>query len=968
MRNVGKRFKPHGMTFITNPHLRKITTGETSTRFSRGMRALLDAARASLDTEEFGTRALKCFSKEAQNAHQVVCQILREHAGADTSDEAIWRFLRVWDFAILDLHSPSGSAEALVKSLLAGTATEPFVRPTEIWYTLLALVTKGAGRAQSFDWNSLPAELRERHSMPTTAHRETYETLRSVSMIVRDGIDETLANNHETALPRSQIVAEGLATFDQMDALLLTGPAGSGKSVIAAKIHDILAHDALALSFRADTLATPHLATSALSLSLNLRPLVRLFALHPRKLLWIESAERLFKKPQPEREAFMDLIRLLVREGGWKLLITCREYSAELFRSAFLDGAKLKTSVLTVPELTDDEFESVTAILPNLRVPLLEPSLRKVLRNPFHFNLAARMTWPESTCPAMSRRAFREKAWQEVVCRNDEPANGMPLDRERAMIEVALRRARALVPHVAVDGISAGAIHALVRDSLLAPNPVDCNQFTPSHDVYEDWALFRYIRRLKDRFGGVNGDFVAEVGNHPAMRRSFRLLLLELLDAGDAEGEDLVLSMMNDATLDGFWRDEALVAVFQCESAADLLPQLAPALLSDNGALLRRSVHLLRVSCRKLPAGITTTGSSATLLLLPDGAAWDVMPFIVLQATPSLLTSDILWLLGFLEEWSKGITTDSNPKGAEAVAALCELLLSCIEHINYRYQQTFRERIFSVMLTIPEATEQKLYSLVNSELSEGHRHLRNHSILKLIWSHFTGAVVCRKTPKLTMVVVESRLRLSEKNQSPGNNRRRTGSRKNKAIFGLGHIPDLEDFPASAWQGPFLNLLTYHSERGVNLILELTNKCCSAYSLNTDDFFESPVEVDITLEDGSLVSQWASYRLWQLYRGSSVGPDVLQSALMALEAWLLLKGERGDPDLCEVFSRLLRESNNVAITAVLVSVALAYPYLLAETAGTTVDKPHVLRCRLSSFDRRPSEFSIFDCSNVPGNGR
>ena len=47
------------------------------------------------------------------------------------------------------------------------------------------------------------------------------------------------------------------------------------------------------------------------------------------------------------------------------------------------------------------------------------------------------------------------------------------------------------------------------------------------------------------------------------------------------------------------------------------------------------------------------------------------------------------------------------------------------------------------------------------------------------------------------------------------------------------------------------------------------------------------------------------------RFADIESHLLESALMALEEWLLTKAERGDADTVDVFSRLLRESNNVA---------------------------------------------------------
>ena len=47
----------------------------------------------------------------------------------------------------------------------------------------------------------------------------------------------------------------------------------------------------------------------------------------------------------------------------------------------------------------------------------------------------------------------------------------------------------------------------------------------------------------------------------------------------------------------------------------------------------------------------------------------------------------------------------------------------------------------------------------------------------------------------------------------------------------------------------------------------------------------PVQVNVHLNDGRTIQQWGGQRLWCLYRGTSVAPDILQSALMALENWL-----------------------------------------------------------------------------------
>lgn len=920
-------FSNHGL-FQEERDRIALITGEAPTNFSRGMRNVLDAARASLDERDFADRVSSYLSKEARKCYECVCGILRDHAGDAATAQEIWRFLRVWDFAVIDFHTPSGVSEALIKSLLAASAEK--MDPGTTWNALFNLAVKDAGRARSFSWADLPEELRTEHRIPSATLRDTLEQLREFAEMIRHGVGDRLAN--AAALPRDQIVADGLTLLDELDAVLVTGPAGIGKSAVASKLHDVIHLDTLALAFRADSLATPHLATSAQQVGLNLRSLVRLFALHPRKLLWIESAERLFEKSRPEREAFMDLLRLVARAGGWKLIITCREYSAEKLRTAFLEPAGWRSAVLTVPELSDEELNDAIAALPKLQLPLGDPVLRKVLRNPLHLDLAARMEWREDDCASMNRRAFREKAWRDIVCQEDEMGEGMPLERERAMIEIALRRAKALVPYVSSSGIPAAPIHALQRSSLLTQNPEDIGQFSPAHDVFEDWSLFQWLRRLVEEAEGVNGEFFEGLGDYPALRRAFRLWLIEMLEVDLVGGEKIILGMMRDAALPPHWQDEAFIAVFQCADASRVVKALEPALLAGGCSLLRRAIHLLRVACRRSPTSAPPKGEAPSLLLLPDGGGWDAMPPILLKATGSLLISDIVWLLEFLEDWIKTARQLVKPSGAEEVALLCDVLLSCAQHINHRHRGTYRKRVICILLGIPIAAEQKLRSMVDAALNEVESNRESRVILELIWNHFSGSTICRDLPDLVLRVAERRLGLeaASKLKVPRANRYGYSSDLNP-VFGLGHRSDMDDFPASAWQGPFLNLLTHHPDLGSDMVLRLANRCCEAYAAAGGTRIEEPVEVHMTLESGEIRPQWANWRLWGLYRGASVGPDVLQSSLMALENWLLEKGSRGDVDLRTTVDRLLSESNNAAITAVIASIAIAYPYQLSESA-------------------------------------
>ena len=75
----------------------------------------------------------------------------------------------------------------------------------------------------------------------------------------------------------------------------------------------------------------------------------------------------------------------------------------------------------------------------------------------------------------------------------------------------------------------------------------------------------------------------------------------------------------------------------------------------------------------------------------------------------------------------------------------------------------------------------------------------------------------------------------------------------------------------------------------------------------------------------MIEQTVSARLWKMYRGTHVGSDLLVSLLMGFETWLLNVVKNSDANVVIDFCRdILIKSENVMLTAVIVSIAEAYP--------------------------------------------
>lgn len=68
----------------------------------------------------------------------------------------------------------------------------------------------------------------------------------------------------------------------------------------------------------------------------------------------------------------------------------------------------------------------------------------------------------------------------------------------------------------------------------------------------------------------------------------------------------------------------------------------------------------------------------------------------------------------------------------------------------------------------------------------------------------------------------------------------------------------------------------------------------------------------------------------MYRGTSVGPNLLISLLMGFEKWLLTVIEHSETHIVVNYCRyILQKSRNVMLTSVIVSAAEAYPDKLFE---------------------------------------
>ena len=886
--------------------------------------ALLDCARASVDAEDFGHRlSLDGFlSKRAKEQNRGIRQILTDGGVEPPGESVYWRFLRVLNVLSFDLNTATSQTEAWVLSLLAActadlSGSKEAAQAT--WAALLACAGEGRPVAKGYKRGDLPAELQRRHSPVSGDDRSGLTALVEHGQTVRDGIRSMIGDGY--VIERFTQVQSLAAKLAQHQVVIVSGIAGSGKSALARELLAQLEDRYPVLSFQAVEFATAHVDETLANAqtSLNLQRLLALLAAHDRKVVLVDGVERLLERSV--RDGFSQLLQLARKDPSTTIVLTVRDYSLETVRNALIP-AGLSLGIFEVPTLTDAELDAVGNGVPVLAEALGHARLRALLRTPYLVDLASRLRWDEAPFPA-SLREFRRKVWRELIRDDGHATGGLPRRRERAFLDIAWRRATELRPFVAPEVDDSEALEALSRDSLVATSRDSSAVYAVTHDVLEDWGV---LQRIDDRFmetGGSPRALAEAVGAYPAIRRGFRQWLAERFEIDADEAQTLVFRVLEQEGLEDYFRDDSLAAALLSDSAAGFVEACRSPIVRGNFDLLARVTHVLRVACKESPKWLDVPGLPSQMLV-PKGSGWTPTLCLVLDLIDELLPERGQFVLGLVEDWARQIDwRNPTPEGVAEAGAIVDRLLAEFEGYG---SGDARERTIKVLVKIPGAVAQ-FKELMKRARTCSHDDRVAFGLLDSVVRRPEGGFVCREFPDEVIALLDTRLRLSDRDRGHESSLMNRSPLDIDVDFGIRRLPMGSYHPPSALQGPFAALLQYHPRKAVAFILSLLNHAGRSYARGDSGprrRLEPASKTSLTIPNWGTVEQWANDRLYRLYRGGTVGPNSIVSLLMALESWLLRLGEMDGVDLEGWLLHLLRNTNNVMATAVVASVCVAYP--------------------------------------------
>lgn len=897
---------------------------------------LLECARATRDGAELLRRLSTSgvISKKAVHYCEEIGAIVGEHEGRKLDAGDLWSFLRVLHVLSLDLDTSTRQTEAQFRSLLAYTTTdgETSKLAGSSWQALLELASTAMQQARTLRRQDLPEELQRRHGVIGSSEERMLRALREHTAPILRRIRSTIGPSLH--LERAAITQKVLDEVEATQVVIVSGPAGYGKSAIGKEIASRLALNHFVFGFRVEEFAQAHIDATlhAAQIPGNAESLAAILSAQPRKLILIESVERLLERST--RDAFTDLMAHVATDPNMRLLLTCRDYSTEQVRASFLRPSGLTHSVITVPPLDEAELAEVAQAVPRLSEPLRNERLRSILRNPYFLDMALAIPWPAERPVPQSEREFRAMFWSQTVRREAGPLLGLARRREETLQLIAVRRARALSEYIPVNNLDPEAVASLRQDSLIVSPENTPALVATAHDVLEDWSILQWLDELHLAESKSLQDLSAAIGTHPAVRRSYRKWIAELLEREPAAADRLFEAATSNSSATAQFRDDTLVSLLRAPSAPELLTRHEVQLRAKGNVDLKRVIHLLRVACVTTPDWLQGASGYGSMFNVPDGPAWIAVLKLVRDGWQQFTADDQLLLLGLIEDAVRGVSwRTSVPDGAEFIAGIAYNLLP--DFRGYRTDDA-RARLLKVIAKIPSADPASFESVLRGahlggeeEEGEDERRLdRVASELRgLLYTGMEGAHAARDLPELTSAVAADYLLTSEETLD----KHRYRSYEVDIHFGFVERLRSDFFPASALRGPWFTLLQLHPQVALELYFKAFNHSIDWYvHPRVGNPLEAAFETELAFADGTRHKQWANGRLWVAYRGISVSPYAYQSMLMALEKWLLGFAQAHPAYLDELLLKILRRSHSASISAVVASVATASPHSAGET--------------------------------------
>lgn len=906
---------------------------------------VLELARSSEDGSAFWASMTRDDHSQDRNRFvDAIKSAVVDTDGPAASCDTLWRFLRSLYIIVLDMGGPAAAGRSLADEICLGALSEPAEGDKDKLFDAL----RGVAADLAPKGGSIKtAALRRRLStFGLRCHARTEADagrLAAHSRTVMDGIKNNIAGT--IYLGRAPLLEKLEKTAGDNAITILHGEPFAGKSALAKMLAEKAGPGAV-LFFGAEYMDGGGGDIGAF-LSLqgvrgDLDAMLETYGAAPRRYVVIDGIDRIAYEPA-RAKTVEGLVAAVLRynaeaaapAGGsteWKIIATARSARLDDVAGTVGRWCGRRPAALEVSPLSEKEIDEVRRQAPSL-AGVLKGRLGGLLTLPGYLDMAAGLApaFSGDVQGAIGEGWLFDRFWNEAVLRRGgmRDGKGHGLDREKILTDMAVRAYEGRPPADLRD-LDRDAVEGLLGESL-ARRVGDHLAFV--HDVIEEYAMARAIgseesRRLLFKKGAESRKLF----------RPLRICAAKMLEVGGSvdQWESLHEDCRRSAGGEVLAR-ECLLGIADSDAARQNLDAASGALLKDGGALLARLLAALPSAFLKdnplwaqaveERGGVHTAVDKARHGLPRDERFSPVLSF-ALDRMDSLGDDTVAEFIRTAAKWSfSGADLPLKRRIADYAAQHAGWLRGHEGVLGQGMDESDETKglIAAIILYSSDAAPELVEELVSaSPPMVNSRHFRRGLIQKGGWIH-----LCKFLPKIAVDVLS-----------------RTMCTSSISPMLTHSVPGTRDdgwtYMASPTEGPFYPFLVFHSEYGLELVHKLLNHATEQWRRaqeagNPLHPPRIPLPQTMLLGD-QRVEVYGDEHAFAWCGHTGLAPDLVASALMALELWLDRQIERGEEAPAALFGRVLRATRSAAVVGVCCAVALKHKVESAEAVLPMLANP------------------------------
>ncbi|MEK7434361.1 MAG: hypothetical protein AABZ74_14610 [Cyanobacteriota bacterium] len=730
-------------------------------------------------------------------------------------------------------------------------------------------------------------------------------------------------------LKRNDVIKPFLEKFKDNELLIISGLSGIGKSSL---IKNALISSEQTSDFIIALPATAFIKESIeeeLKIQNSFNNIIKQIGLTQKIVIFIDSLEKILETGNFEN--LKDLLSNTKYLQNIKLLFVFRNYANQQLILNLYNFFPEKFAFFDVPLLNENDLEEVFSEYPGLKKLSLNNSIKLLLKRPFYLNQIILFSSIINVEKELTEREFKKLIWREVITQNNS-------EREKVFKQIALKRAFTMSLSVKIEVPNKEIIENLYKDHIITIEEHQSDYFSPSHDIFEDIALIKFIEEAYlEKTSPL--DFINKLnGNEPAKIRALRLWLTDEITELNFDLNSFIIEFLLDKNIEKIWKNEVLIAILSSENCSKFFEENEELIKNNNFSLLEKSIHLLRTACQKPNKLLDEILSGKEEIIIygfylkPSGPGWEVIIGVITKYYKELDKLQEAALNLIVNDWANTININNPlPKESKIIG---NFLLERIEEIkendaySEKYSSSSIKSIIRLLFNLTEHFKDEVKDLIHSANKYFESEVRDYKLIALydnvidnLLSFFYSSQVCKYFPDDVCLMAFEKW--TSKKRKPGRN---YGSLEIEEEYGL-NSSRFNCFPPGIFNTPIFWLLKYNYPKALILIIDIINYSTDSYS-QSQLGKNTITEIEIILDNKTIIKQKGNLTLWTMYRGTSneATPYLLQSILMTLEKWFLdlCKNTGADFDdvIGNIFDFLIKNSTSVAITSILVSTSLA----------------------------------------------